>query len=220
VEEFLGDISLDGEQSVPSSGNPIPQAFCAPGKMTDFSRLSRFGMTFKPLTDDLGEALLMSYRAAFHVPTLVPQEKAQELKEKHLECGKRWEGSLAKYDQNTHSLKTVQCSLLEDLNPSCVTLPKWGSMLNGDVFQRQISVQTMKEREFGSLLPTPTCHNSKEGAYPAEFTRKTPTLATHVGGKIHPMFTEWMMGWPLGWTDLKPLEMGKFQKWRQMHGES
>ena len=65
VEEYLGDTSSDGEQSVQSSGSNIPQAFCAPDKMTDFSRLSRFGMTFKPLTESLGKALLMLFQEAF-----------------------------------------------------------------------------------------------------------------------------------------------------------
>ena len=32
VEEYLGENSLDGEQSAPLSGNPIQQAFCAPTK--------------------------------------------------------------------------------------------------------------------------------------------------------------------------------------------
>jgi len=63
--ESLGDTSLDGEQSVPLNGKPIQQAFCAPDKMTDFSRLSQFGMTYKPLTENLGEELLTLYLAAF-----------------------------------------------------------------------------------------------------------------------------------------------------------
>jgi len=33
-----------------------------------------------------------------------------------------------------------------------------------------------------------------------------PELA---GGALNPMWVEWLMGWPLGWTDLKPLEMDK-----------
>ena len=32
--------------------------------------------------------------------------------------------------------------------------------------------------------------------------------------------TEWMMGWPSGWTDLKPLEMDKYQSWLQQHGSN
>ena len=38
------------------------------------------------------------------------------------------------------------------------------------------------------------------------------------GGKLNPTWVEWLMGWPLGWTDLKPLEMDKFQQWQQQHG--
>ena len=74
VVEYLGDIFLDGEQSVPLNGKPIQQAYCAPDKMTGFSRLSRFGMMFKPLTENLGEELLMSYLADFPVKTLAQQE--------------------------------------------------------------------------------------------------------------------------------------------------
>ena len=69
VEEYLGENSLDGEQSVQSSGKPTPQAYCAPDKMMDFSRLSRFGMTYKPLMATRGEELLMSYLAGFHAKT-------------------------------------------------------------------------------------------------------------------------------------------------------
>jgi hypothetical protein len=74
VAEYLGDISLDGEQSVQSNGKPIQQAYCAPDKMTKFSRLSRFGMMFKPLTETLGEELLMSYLGDFPVKTYQQQE--------------------------------------------------------------------------------------------------------------------------------------------------
>lgn len=75
VEEYLGDICLDGEQSVQSNGKPIQQAYCAPGKTMDFCRVSQYGMTFKPLMESLGEELLMSFLADFHVKTSAQQEK-------------------------------------------------------------------------------------------------------------------------------------------------
>ena len=75
VEEYSVDISLDGEQSVPLNGNNTQQAYCAPDKMTGFYRVSQFGMTYKPLTEQAGEELLMSYQAAFRAKTLVPQER-------------------------------------------------------------------------------------------------------------------------------------------------
>jgi hypothetical protein len=43
---------------------------------------------------------------------------------------------------------------------------------------------------------------------------------TTIGGKLNPMWVEWLMGWPLGWTDLKPLETDKFHSAPQPLGES
>lgn len=40
--------------------------------------------------------------------------------------------------------------------------------------------------------------------------------ATH-GGALNPPWVEWLMGWPIGWTDLKPLETDRFQSWLQQH---
>lgn len=68
------------------------------------------------------------------------------------------------------------------------------------------------------LYPTPTAHNAKEGAFPAEYTRKTPTLATHAGGQLNPTWVEWLMGWPLGWTDCAVSATAKFQQWPRSHG--
>jgi hypothetical protein len=276
VGEYLGDICSDGEQSVQSNGSHTQQAYCLPDKMTEYSRLSRFGMMFKPLTENLGEELLMSYRAGFHAKTLVQREKEQELTESGQECGERWQGLLARLDQSSFLWKTVQCSLLEDSEQSLEIWPNWGSMRNGVCWEQMMWEQTTTENEYGywltptataisgrsqeameyrtkqresqghktvqpgnlaeqvmysgkipckdmkkpTMLPTPTAHNSKEGAYPAEFTRKTPTLATHAGGKLNPMWTEWLMGWPLGWTDLKPLEMDKSHYVQQQLGTS
>ena len=42
-------------------------------------------------------------------------------------------------------------------------------------------------------------------------------LVEQNGGRLNPTWVEWLMGWPLGWTDLKPLEMDKFQQWQQQH---
>jgi hypothetical protein len=94
-------------------------------------------------------------------------------------------------------------------------------MRSGVAYQRENSAPITSVIGYGfsrdQMMPTPTCHNAKEGAYPAEYTRNTPTLATYVGGKIHPGFQEWMMGWPQGWTGLLPVEMDKFRSWQQSH---
>ena len=252
VVEYLGENFLDGEQSAPLSGSNTPQAYCAPDKMTGFSRLSRFGMTFKPLTGSRGEELLTLYLEGFHAKTSQPQEKAQELTVSEVECGEKWRASFTKYDLDMRSWKTHQCSLAGDLDEFSETWPQWGLMRDGECWEQRTLEQTTRGTESGlsqetwptpdancgkrgsqpnwtptrksgqqaqytinqavrdkGKFPTPTSHNSKEGAYPAEYTRKTPTLATHAGGKLNPTWVEWLMGWPLGWTDLKPLETDK-----------
>ena len=247
VEEYLGENSLDGGQSVQSNGNPTQQAYCAPDKMTDFSRLSRFGMTYKPLTESRGEELLTLYLADFHAKTSPQQEKAQELTESDQECGEKWHASFAKYDQDSCLWKTHQCSLLGDLEPFLETWPQWGLMRNGECWEQQTLAPPMNETEFG-LLPTLTvCGNYnrkgasktsgdglvtalkrtptlcardwKDSGSPSEYKRKEPRLGAIFGGPLNPMWCEWYMGFPLGWTELNVLEMPKSPYVQQQHGE-
>jgi hypothetical protein len=66
---------------------------------------------------------------------------------------------------------------------------------------------------------TPTARMWKDnGKNPSELNRNSETLAVQAGGKLNPMWVEWLMGWPLAWTDLKPLEMDKFLFVQQQHG--
>ena len=229
VEEFLGDTSSDGEQSVQSSGKPIPQAYLSSDKMTDFSRLSRFGMMFKPLTESRGEELLTLYREGFHVRTFLAQEKGQGLTENEVECGEKWRASFAKYDLNLSLWKTHQCSLLGDLDEFLETWPKWGLMRNGECWEQTPLGLVTIEKEFG-YWPTPTAtdwkatgkletlkrQGDKNGAghqnrpqyqYARKFNMKMPLAAQEI-----------LMKWPLGWTDLKPLEMDKSHFVQQQHG--
>ena len=231
VEEYLGGICSDGEPSVQLNGKHTQQAYCSPDKMTEYSRLSRFGMMFKPLTENRGEELLMLFRAGFHAKTYQSLEQAMDLTENVQECGKRWQGLLARYDPNTHSLRTVQCSLFEDLNQSLQTWPKWGLMRNGECFQQPMWEQTISEKEYGLLhketWPTPVARDykdtgTKEALSRAKAKRTSPGVAliigAELGGSLNPIFSEWLMGWPLEWTDLKPLETDKYHKWQQQHG--
>jgi len=59
------------------------------------------------------------------------------------------------------------------------------------------------------MWPTPTAHLAKETNAPSESTRNTPTLTAQAGGKLNPTWVEWLMGWPLGWTNLKQSVTGK-----------
>ena len=132
VEEYLGENFSDGERFALLNWSHIQQAYCAPDKMTVFSKISRFGMIFKPLTERHGEELLTLYLEDFHAKTSAQPEKEQELMENEAECGEKWQGSFTKYSQDTHSWKTHQCSLLGDLEPFLETWPTWGLMRDGE----------------------------------------------------------------------------------------
>jgi len=219
VEEYLAANSLDGEQSVQLNGKPTPLAYCAPDKMTEFSRLSRFGTMFKPLTENLGEELLMSYLEDFHAKTSQQQEKAQELMESDQECGEKWLASFVKYDHDSSSWKTHQCSLLGDLDEFSETWPRWGSMRIGECWELTMLEQNISGTEFG-LWPTPTTPSGGGNCGGSGAYKNALKNGTHIPHSINPNLYEWLMGWPQGWTDLKPLEMDKSLCALQQHGES
>jgi hypothetical protein len=328
VEAYLGGGCSDGEQFAPLNVMPTLHKFWRNDKMMDHSKHSQFGLTFAVLTESRGEELLTLYRADSLAKTLARQEKAQESMASAAECGKKWHGLLAKYDQATHSWKTAQCSLLEDLELSLQTWPRWGSMRNGACYLQPMLAHLTLEREFGLLpknetffhtpkttgldggsnsrkalkkrlkaetpsgnWPTPTCsdvmtdklkstqqtagsmhsvslaqavqmwptrdanmgargsqpewtakrasgHTAQysinqavrdsyetptarmwkdNGKSPSELDRNSETLAMQAGGSLNPPWVEWLMGWPIGWTDLKPLATDKCHFVQQPH---
>ena len=67
------------------------------------------------------------------------------------------------------------------------------------------------------MYPTPTCQDAKNNGGPSQMKRNTPPLNAVAGGALNPVWVEWLMGWPLGWTDCEPLEMDKYRWWRRSH---
>jgi len=224
VEAFSEASCSDGEPSAPLSGNPTQLAYLPPDRMTDFSRLSRFGMTYKPLTEDRGEELLTLFRAGFHAKTLAHKEKEMAWTVSDQECGDTWRGWLAKYDPDTSSWKTAQCSLLEEEQESLATLPKWGMTVNGLLWERPMLEPITRETEFG-LWATPTRCDYKGCTGTANFQSRKKQFQDLTGGQVtgtiypNPTTYEAMMGWPLGWTDLKPLVTDKCRSALQRHGK-
>lgn len=43
------------------------------------------------------------------------------------------------------------------------------------------------------------------------------TETCRVGGQLNPTWVEWLMGWPLAWTDLEPLATDRFRSWLRLH---
>lgn len=225
VAESLAVIFSDGAPSVQWNETHTPQAFWLRDKMTKSCPFSRFGVMSPHLTADLGEAVLMSYQAAFPARTSVQPEKAQVSTESEAAFGVSSPELLARFDQDTFSWKTPQCSLLEGLDEFSETWPQWGMMQDGVCWGLTMLVRPTKESVFGYSQNAPTL----SGNWPTPMARcgtgasnnpnrqGGPDLQTQVGGKLNPDWTEWLMGWPIGWTDLEPLETDKFHWWQQQH---
>ena len=218
VEAYSADISLDGEQCALWNGTPTQPASWLPGKTTEAYRLSRSGMTYRPLTADHGEAVLTSFLEAFPAKISAQQEREPDLMENDQACGNTWRGLLAKYDRNSRSWKIAQCSLLEGLDAFSETWPRWGIMHNGGCLELSMPEHLIRETESGSLLPTPTT-KANMLAPSMQKWKAHRLLDAQVGGSLNPEWVEWLMGWPIGWTDLKPLETDKFQQWLNLHGK-
>ena len=49
--------------------------------------------------------------------------------------------------------------------------------------------------------PTPVARDWKSGSVGQRGRRRACSLPDAVGGRLHPAFVEWLMGFPDGWTD-------------------
>jgi len=59
------------------------------------------------------------------------------------------------------------------------------------------------------LVPTPTARDWRSGKGKTQSERGRtagPSLAEVSGGQLNPRWVEWLMGFPLGWTDLEDSE--------------
>lgn len=227
AEEYSVDTSLAGEQFAQLNVMPTPHRFSRNDKTIEFSDLSRFGLTYVVLTENHGEELLMSFLAGFHVRTLAQMVMVPALTDADLDCGLKWRELSVRFDLSLSAWKIHRDSEEKVLPWSSVTLPKWGMAVNGFVFQHLTAERPMKETGCGLW---PTAKATIRGDCPSERLRRTPDLPSAIkmrplpdgseplqDGQLNPQWVEWFMGWPIGWTELKPLAMDKFREWQLQH---
>ena len=53
------------------------------------------------------------------------------------------------------------------------------------------------------MWPTPTTQDGKNNGGKSQHRRNSKPLNAEVGGALNPQWVEWLMGYPIGWTDLK-----------------
>ncbi len=228
VEASLGENFLDGEPCAQLNVMPTAQPFWRNDKTMEPSRLSRFGLTLRLLTEQDGEAVLMSFLEGFPARTSASLEREMASTESDQGFGFKCDGSFAKFDHEKSTWRTRQHSLLGGLEEFSETWPRWGSMQDGECSQQENLGPGILESEYGSWLPT-IGKNEFKGCSRVRF-RGSPEFR---GAKMSeglrncesdpmyltPLFAEHVMGWPATWTELAPLETDKFQSWLQQHGE-
>lgn len=305
VAAYSAAICSAGEPSALLNVMPTQRPFWRSDKTMDVLIRSPFGLTWKLLTADTGEAVLTSFLAAFPVRTSAWPARAKASLERGPASGGTLPASLARWDRASASWKTHQRSLDGEWESFSETWPRWGMKRAGECYPQPMPSGLVEHRAWitsvsasGSLesvptptanpygtnrstsigstvrpslnqmarqgqwrIPTPTVqdangrdrHNQRDGSTRDSllgFVRRFRTPSAQdsrnlgggnaecikrrreigkqitfsmdlgIGGQLNPLWVEWLMGWPIGWTDLKPLAMDRFQAWRNSHLKS
>jgi len=251
----------DGGRFVPSKWMSILEASSSSGSRAETSIHSRSGMMSRPSTGSRGGDTSISSPADFHVRTFLSPERVAALVVPDPGSGRKWRELLGRYSPDTCTLRTARCLLEEDLMKSSRTLPRWGMMLSGELWElfapkrctpvkgsgywrtpdagagggiseekartlkrdsgHDVQVRLMDQVAHPHLrpkYPTPT-RSAANQSYRTEYTGgglrldefviakyPTPTATAYNGwspGRLNPDWVEWLMGWPVGWTDVE-----------------
>lgn len=169
------------------------------------------GVISEPSTGSPGEAALTWYREAFparRTPPLLEAKTSRMISGR--KCGESWQRQLP----GTYLPRTLQ---KPQLTPRQMTLKRWVTKPAVLPFPRQTWVRTTFGPDIG-FVHTPTT----KANYTAASMQKWPSCRAFVRafGRPSPEVHEWLMGWPEGWSDTKPLVMDRYQSWLQRHGVS
>ena len=140
-----------------------------------------------------------------------PEERAKAFKEAARGSGPNMPDLLMSFDPISSSWKTSQLSLDVGLANSSETWPRSGMMRNGIAYELR-PLATRTNGTVSGLLPTPRYSDGKKGsgirkdgggAYGIGYViARLLGLSQQTTTKFDPAFSELLMGYPIGWTDL------------------
>jgi len=151
--------------------------------------------------------------AGSHARTSALQEKAQALPENAVASFTKSPVLLANFDHDTSSWRTSERCFIEGWMPFSEPWPRSGMMRNGIAYQLPTLVLGNFGTEFG-LWPTPNATPFKGGRTLPRRGIKNPERnnwqdwCSLVLGQRYPVpeIAEQVMGFPMGYTAIKPLE--------------
>ncbi len=221
--ECFSEISA----SVRSSWTHSAEKSCFKDSVTESCHASLFGTMCAPSMGVLGgESLTLSQEDSLAKESAL-QDREMALNTPKALCGENKRESLARFDQDMRLWKIRPSSSGAVARRSLAILPRWGMTVCGELYRvpmpsglvaHRAWITSVSESGFSERLPTPTCADAKNNGNPSQ--KKRYNLNGRVGGRLNPAWVEWLMGWPIGWTDLKPLAMDRFQQWLSLHGKS
>lgn len=208
VEAYLERLSSASEQYALSNEIRTASVFLSSDKTKECSIGSLYGMMCVHLPEAGGEELLTSYLADSHVRRLAPLLVA--------EITPKIYGQIiaASYPKLSRPMCSPRMSPPKLSKQRPTISPTWVTKPNFFPCPRLTWVRTTFGSDSG-YLHTPTT----KANYSARSMQKWPACREFVRifGKPSPQNQEWLMGYPDGWTDTKPVETGKYQSWLARH---
>jgi len=207
VEEY-SHLSLSGtELFVPSKKTPMHKVFWYSDKTMDVSIHSRYGMMPRLLTERDGKDLLNSFQR----DSLASLFRRQALQERRPMTFGGW--------PSVSSPPFLQISCFSKMFPRRLSPDQskrfmgWVSVPSECRCQRKTWAVTTYGTDTGYLHTPTTIPNYTQPS----MLRMWPSCREYakVFGKPSITIHEWMMGLPIGWSDIERSAMPKYRQWRR-----
>jgi hypothetical protein len=224
--ESLEDCCTGGEPLPPLKSKITHAGFYCNGKLTDAYLDSLYGTMCGHSTAGRGKGESMSLQPASRVSHLVTKE-SENRNQTQETCGRKQLELYPRSAQITSCLKMCG-EYANTCQWSSETCDELATPLNAlPLYRREVPARYISESASG-YIPTPT---AQDGSGSGTHSLRRRSRGCKHGLNLRDWFrtffnlvyppaeaTEYMMEYPIGWTDLKPLETGRFQAWLRSHG--
>lgn len=225
VAESYPGICLIGAPYALSRLTPFVATSCSSVKPMECCNDSQFGTMCEHSLVGRGADTSMSSAADSPARISAQQANTRASTDPSLDYGESLRASLARFGLDLRLLKTHHTYEATGSLEYSGILPAWGMMLGGVYWGLATSAPRISEIASG-YLPTPTtignelAPSMRKHACHRRLMALLPQLRKDLncpGKGPWVAFREWLMGWPIGWTGLEPLETGKYLAWLHWH---